>query len=162
GVAGMDRVARFNVLAMSSRAVEASGDVDVILLDKTGTITYGNRLAASITAAPGVGEAEGLTAALVASIRDETPEGRSVVELARKQLAALGQPGGTDDQAGFDRLAATIGEEIPFSAESRTSGVRTTEGTLILKGAVDAVLAECPMPPAQAFTDEVDRIADAG
>ena len=83
GIAGMDRVARFNVLAMSGRAVEASGDVDVILLDKTGTITYGNRLAASITAAPGVSEADVCTAALVSSIRDETPEGRSVVELAR-------------------------------------------------------------------------------
>ena len=83
GIAGMDRVARFNVLAMSGRAVEASGDVDVILLDKTGTITYGNRLAASITPAPGVTEADAVTAALVASIRDETPEGRSIVELAR-------------------------------------------------------------------------------
>ena len=93
GIAGMDRVARFNVLAMSGRAVEASGDVDVILLDKTGTITYGNRLAASITAAPGVTETEALDAALVASIRDETPEGRSIVELVRKRLAELGRAG---------------------------------------------------------------------
>ena len=89
GIAGMDRVARFNVLAMSGRAVEASGDVDVILLDKTGTITYGNRLAASITPAPGVAEVDAVTAALVASIRDETPEGRSIVDLARKRLAEL-------------------------------------------------------------------------
>src|SRR5450432_918738 len=79
GVAGMDRVARFNVLAMSGRAVEASGDVDVILLDKTGTITYGNRLGASTFIAPGVEEVEALTAALVASAHDETPEGKSVV-----------------------------------------------------------------------------------
>ena len=93
GIAGMDRVARFNVLAMSGRAVEASGDVDVILLDKTGTITYGNRLAASITAAPGVTDAEAATAALIASAHDETPEGRSVVELARKRLTELGAPG---------------------------------------------------------------------
>ena len=129
GIAGMDRVARFNVLAMSGRAVEASGDVDVILLDKTGTITYGNRLAASITAAPGVAEADAVEAALVASIRDETPEGRSVVDLARKRLAELGRAGGAGDEAGFATLAATIAEEIPFRAETRTSGVRTTSGT---------------------------------
>ena len=82
GIAGMDRVARFNVLAMSGRAVEASGDVDVILLDKTGTITYGNRLAASITPAPGVSEMEVADRrAASPSIHDETPEGRSIVEL---------------------------------------------------------------------------------
>ena len=94
GIAGMDRVARFNVLAMSGRAVEASGDVDVILLDKTGTITYGNRMAASVTPAAGIGEREALTASLVASIRDETPEGRSIVVLARERLAELGAPAG--------------------------------------------------------------------
>ena len=127
GIAGMDRVARFNVLAMSGRAVEASGDVDVILLDKTGTITYGNRLAASITPAPGVTEAEAVEAALVASIRDETPEGRSIVELARKRLAELGRPAGVGDDAGFAALAQTIAEEIPFRAETRTSGVKTTD-----------------------------------
>ena len=126
GIAGMDRVARFNVLAMSGRAVEASGDVDVILLDKTGTITYGNRLASSIVAAPGVAEDEVLTAALVASIRDETPEGRSVVTLARERLQELGGPAGTADTAGFEKLASRIAEEIPFRAETRTSGVRTT------------------------------------
>ena len=142
GIAGMDRVARFNVLAMSGRAVEASGDVDVILLDKTGTITYGNRLAASIRPAPGVDEATAVSAALVASIRDETPEGRSIVELARSRLQELGQPGGTDDEAGFTNLGATIAEEIPFRAETRTSGVRTTDGGMILKGAVDAIGAD--------------------
>ena len=91
GIAGMDRVARFNVLAMSGRAVEASGDVDVILLDKTGTITYGNRLAASVVPGPGVSEEEALTAALLASIGDETPEGRSIVELARAQPGGDGR-----------------------------------------------------------------------
>ena len=115
GIAGMDRVARFNVLAMSGRAVEASGDVDVILLDKTGTITYGNRLAASITPAPGVSEAEVVEAALIASIRDETPEGRSVVELARARLAELGRPAGTDDDS---RLRGAVrahrrGDSVP-------------------------------------------------
>ena len=162
GIAGMDRVARFNVLAMSGRAVEASGDVDVILLDKTGTITYGNRLAASILAAPGVGEADAVEAALIASIRDETPEGRSIVELARKRLAELGRPGGTDDEAGFNALADRIVEEIPFRAETRTSGVRTTTGELILKGAVDAIAADIDggLPPE--MIEATDRIADQG
>ncbi len=162
GIAGMDRVARFNVLAMSGRAVEASGDVDVILLDKTGTITYGNRLASTITAAPGVSETAALTAALVASIRDETPEGRSVVELARRRLTELEKPGGSDDDQGYAALAATIVEDIPFRAETRTSGVRTGDGGLILKGAVDAIGAGLDAPmPAELLAD-ADRIADAG
>ena len=115
GIAGMDRVARFNVLAMSGRAVEASGDVDVILLDKTGTITYGNRLAASISPAPGVTEGDAVTAALLASIRDETPEGRSVVDLARRRLAELGLPAGTGDEAGFAAISAAHrgGDPVP-------------------------------------------------
>ncbi len=161
GIAGMDRVARFNVLAMSGRAVEASGDVDVILLDKTGTITYGNRLAATITPAAGVPEAEAVRAALVASIRDETPEGRSIVELARTRLAALGQPAGPDDQAGFDRVAAEIEEEIAFRAETRTSGVVTATGVTILKGAVDAIEKKLGSLPAEVVA-ESDRIADQG
>jgi K+-transporting ATPase ATPase B chain len=162
GIAGMDRVARFNVLAMSGRAVEASGDVDVILLDKTGTITYGNRLAASITPAPGVSEAEAVTAALVASIQDETPEGRSIVELARKRLAELGQPAGPDDEAGFASLAATIAEEIPFSAETRSSGVKTADGALVLKGAVDAISKDLDAALAPGIVAATDRIADLG
>ncbi len=161
GIAGMDRVARFNVLAMSGRAVEASGDVDVILLDKTGTITYGNRLAASITPAPGVTEAEAVRAALVSSIQDETPEGRSIVELARTRLAALGEPAGTGDDAGFAKLSADIAEEIPFRAETRTSGVKTTAGTTILKGAVDAIEKKLGSLPADIIVGS-DRIADQG
>ena len=161
GIAGMDRVARFNVLAMSGRAVEASGDVDVILLDKTGTITYGNRLAASITNAPGVLETDAVEAALVASIRDETPEGRSVVDLARKRLAELGRAGGAGDEAGFATLGATIAEEIPFRAETRTSGVRTTSGATILKGATDAIDAKVGGLPAE-IVQESDRIGDLG
>jgi len=162
GIAGMDRVARFNVLAMSGRAVEASGDVDVILLDKTGTITYGNRLAASITAAPGVTEVEALTAALVASAHDETPEGKSVVDLARKRLGELKAPAGTDDEAGFTSLVATISEDIPFRAETRSSGVRLASGQLVLKGAVDAIEhdLDAALPPI--IRDETDRLADAG
>jgi potassium-transporting ATPase ATP-binding subunit len=162
GIAGMDRVARFNVLAMSGRAVEASGDVDVILLDKTGTITYGNRLASSITPAPGVAEADAVRAALVASIRDETPEGRSIVELARRRLTELGQPAGTHDDAGYAALGATISEEIPFRAETRTSGVRTTDGGIILKGAVDAISADLDGSLPAELLASTDRIADAG
>ena len=161
GIAGMDRVARFNVLAMSGRAVEASGDVDIILLDKTGTITYGNRLAASITPAPGVTEAEVLDAALVASIRDETPEGRSIVDLVRKRLAELGRPAGVGDDAAYAALDKTITDEIPFRAETRTSGVKTMAGTTILKGAVDAIDTKVGGLPADVMA-EADRIADEG
>ncbi|MGD0409818.1 MAG: potassium-transporting ATPase subunit KdpB [Candidatus Limnocylindrales bacterium] len=139
GIAGMDRVARFNVLAMSGRAVEAAGDVDVILLDKTGTITFGNRLASRIVALPGVAEREVLDAALLTSLEDETPEGRSVVELARRRIAEI-------TSSGPGAAAATPGEPeiatvVPFSAESRTSGVILVDGTVVLKGAVDAIVA---------------------
>ncbi len=160
GIAGMDRVARFNVLAMSGRAVEASGDVDVILLDKTGTITYGNRMAAAITPVSGLSDVDVLTAALVSSIRDETPEGRSVVELARHRLAELKAPGADGDAAGFDRLAGTIAEEIPFTAQTRTSGVRLKDGTTILKGAIDAIGLGLTMPGEIAA--QADAISDQG
>jgi len=162
GIAGMDRVARFNVLAMSGRAVEASGDVDVILLDKTGTITYGNRMAASITPAPGVPEIEALTAALVASIRDETPEGRSIVTLARERLAALGAPARTQDDEGFASLAATIAEEIPFRAETRTSGSRLVSGGLVLKGAMDAIAHDLDGTMPAEILDASNHLADLG
>jgi K+-transporting ATPase ATPase B chain len=153
GIAGMDRVARFNVLAMSGRAVEAAGDVDVILLDKTGTITYGNRMAASIVAAPGVDEREAITAALIASLKDETPEGRSIVELARRLLSA--------DEAEMARLTAEIVEEIPFSAETRSSGAKNATA-MIRKGAVDAIAADLDgAMPAEILT-VADRIGDAG
>ncbi len=162
GIAGMDRVARFNVLAMSGRAVEASGDVDVILLDKTGTITYGNRLAASLTAAADVSETDLLQAALIGSIRDETPEGRSIVDLVRKRLTELKAPNGTDDDAGYAALGATIVEEMPFRAETRTSGARTTDGTTYLKGAVDAIAASVEGGLPAELNAAADRIGDAG
>ena len=95
GIAGMDRVTRFNVLAMSGRAVETSGDVDVLLLDKTGTITYGNRLAAEIIAVNGASQETAVRAALWASLGDETPEGKSIVALAR-QMGAEMPNGGSD------------------------------------------------------------------
>ena len=162
GIAGMDRVARYNVLAMSGRAVEASGDVDVILLDKTGTITFGNRLASAIVAAPGVNEADALEAALVASLRDETPEGRSIVELARARLAELEQPGGTGDDAGLAALGSSIAEQRDFSAETRTSGVVLADGTVILKGAVDAIAAGLDGAMPGAVLEETQAIAGRG
>ncbi len=117
GIAGMDRVTRYNVLAMSGRAVEAAGDVDTLLLDKTGTITFGNRLAAEFVPVGGHTAREVAQAALDASRGDETPEGRSIVFLARQQLGA------TTDGAPSGALPAGA-EAIPFSAETRSSGVR--------------------------------------
>jgi K+-transporting ATPase ATPase B chain len=162
GIAGMDRVARFNVLAMSGRAVEASGDVDVILLDKTGTITYGNRLASLFVPAPGCSEADLLEAALITSIRDETPEGRSIVDLARERLQALGRPAGTGDDAGLKALDAQIGEVRDFSAETRSSGVVLTDGTVILKGAVDSIAREVGNAMPAQVTLDTDGIAGRG
>ncbi|MCJ9753749.1 potassium-transporting ATPase subunit KdpB [Neorhizobium sp. BETTINA12A] len=129
GIAGMDRLVRFNVLAMSGRAVEAAGDVDTLLLDKTGTITLGNRQATSFRPVRGVSEQELADAAQLASLADETPEGRSIVVLAKEKYAIRGR-----DMAG---LKATF---VPFTAQTRMSGV-DLEGSQIRKGAVDAVLA---------------------
>jgi K+-transporting ATPase ATPase B chain len=162
GIAGMDRVARFNVLAMSGRAVEASGDVDVILLDKTGTITYGNRLAASITAMPGVAEADAVRAALTSSIGDDTPEGRSLVTLARRRLAELGAPAGDGDEAGFEALKTQVAEAIPFTAETRTSGVRLADGRVLTKGAIDAISRSLGDAVPPEMIAETDRLADLG
>jgi len=156
GIAGMDRVARFNVLAMSGRAVEASGDVDVILLDKTGTITYGNRLASRIVPMPGVAETDVVTAALQSSLDDETPEGRSIVDLAEARLDVLGYP------ADVDALRAGVRETIPFTAEARASGVTLTDGSTILKGAVDAIIGGLEGPAPAELTTVADEIAGLG
>ncbi|SDN71953.1 K+-transporting ATPase ATPase B chain [Methylobacterium phyllostachyos] len=129
GIAGMDRLVRFNVLAMSGRAVEAAGDVDTLLLDKTGTITLGNRQATEFRPVPGVSEQELADAAQLASLADETPEGRSIVVLAKETYGIRAR-----DMAG---LNATF---VPFTAQSRMSGV-DLEGSSIRKGAVDAVIA---------------------
>ncbi|MBX5201855.1 potassium-transporting ATPase subunit KdpB [Rhizobium sp. NZLR1] len=128
GIAGMDRLVRFNVLAMSGRAVEAAGDVDTLLLDKTGTITLGNRQATSFRPVRGVSEQDLADAAQLASLADETPEGRSIVVLAKEKYAIRGR-----DMAS---LKATF---VPFTAQTRMSGV-DLEGASIRKGAVDAVL----------------------
>ncbi len=127
GIAGMDRMIQANVIATSGRAVEAAGDVDVLLLDKTGTITLGNRLASSLIPAPGVGMAELADAAQLASLADETPEGRSIVVLAKQQHGIRGRE--------LQPLGAHF---IPFSAQTRMSGV-DFEGRQIRKGAVDAI-----------------------
>jgi K+-transporting ATPase ATPase B chain len=129
GIAGMDRLVRFNVLAMSGRAVEAAGDVDTLLLDKTGTITLGNRQAAEFIPLPGVSEKELADAAQLASLSDETPEGRSIVVLAKEKYGIRGRE--------MHELHAKF---VPFSAHTRLSGV-DTETSVIRKGAVDAVLA---------------------
>ena len=154
GIAGMDRVARFNVLAMSGRAVEAAGDVDVLLLDKTGTITFGNRQAAEFLPVAGVTEEDLADAAQLASLSDETPEGRSIVELARTRLAALA---GTAE-TGSVPAGQAVAQVVPFSAQSRTSGVILADGTGVLKGAVDAIEAalDAAAPPElKALSDEI-------
>ena len=129
GIAGMDRLVRFNVLAMSGRAVEAAGDVDTLLLDKTGTITLGNRQATEFIPLPGVSEKELADAAQLASLPDETPEGRSIVVLAKEKYGIRGRD--------MHELHAKF---VPFSAYTRLSGV-DTDTTIIRKGAVDAILA---------------------
>ena len=131
GIAGMDRLVRFNVLAMSGRAVEAAGDVDTLLLDKTGTITLGNRQATEFLPLAGVTEQELADAAQLASLSDETPEGRSIVVLAKEKYGIRGR-----------EMAPMGAHFMPFSAQTRLSGV-DLEGSSIRKGAVDAVLAFC-------------------
>ncbi len=127
GIAGMDRLVQHNVLAMSGRAVEAAGDVNTLLLDKTGTITLGNRQASEFIAAPGITEAQMADAAQLSSLADETPEGRSIVVLAKERYALRGR-----------ELALQETVFVPFSAQTRMSGVNF-DGREIRKGAVDAI-----------------------
>jgi K+-transporting ATPase ATPase B chain len=128
GIAGMDRLVRFNVLAMSGRAVEAAGDVDTLLLDKTGTITLGNRQATEFKPVRGVTEQELADAAQLASLADETPEGRSIVVLAKEKYGIRGRD-----------VAEAHAKFIPFTAQSRMSGV-DLGGSWVRKGAVDSIL----------------------
>jgi K+-transporting ATPase ATPase B chain len=152
GIAGMDRLVRRNVLALSGRAVEASGDVDVLLLDKTGTITIGNRLASEFVPMPGVSESELAEVAQLASLADETPEGRSIVVLAK--------------QYGIREhdLGEMHAEFVPFTAQTRMSGA-DIDGQRLRKGAGDAVIAmvesEGGRPPAE-LREALDRIAGEG
>ena len=140
GIAGMDRLVRFNVLAMSGRAVEAAGDVDTLLLDKTGTITLGNRQAAEFKPVSGVSEQELADAAQLASLADETPEGRSIVVLAKEKYGIRGR--------NIHELGAKF---IPFTAQSRMSGVEIGD-SWIRKGAVDAILDYLKTSPAKAVS----------
>ena len=135
GIAGMDRLVRFNVLAMSGRAVEAAGDVDTLLLDKTGTITLGNRQATEFRPVRGVSEQDLADAAQLASLADETPEGRSIVVLAKEKYGIRAR-----DMAS---LNATF---VPFTAQTRMSGV-DLDGSSIRKGAVDSIIASVSSQP---------------
>ena len=127
GIAGMDRLVQRNVLAMSGRAVEAAGDVTTLLLDKTGTITYGNRRASEVRPVTGVDAEELLRAAALSSLADPTPEGASIVDLARERGIVVDSPAGA--------------EPVPFTAQTRMSGVDLADGTRIRKGAGSAVRA---------------------
>ncbi len=150
GIAGMDRLLKVNVLATSGRAVEAAGDVDTLLLDKTGTITFGNRMATEVVPVPGVRPEAALAAAVMASLADGTPEGRSIVELGRNAGLSVDQPAGA--------IA------IPFTAVTRQSGLDVGEDSW-RKGAVDAVLKDLGLTDSSApveFRQAVDRIARSG
>ena len=151
GIAGMDRVTRFNVIAMSGKAVEACGDVDTMILDKTGTITYGNRLAADFYPVGGASKEELIRCAVLTSLRDGTPEGKSTVELGRK----LGCQVEDDPKSSF----------IEFSAQTRMSGVDLPDGTIIRKGAADAiekyVIAQGGKIPAE-LRKRVDEVSSLG
>src|SRR5579875_3727212 len=157
GIAGMDRVTRFNVLAMSGHAVEAAGDVDTLLLDKTGTITYGNRLAAEVLPIAGANPEEALSAAYWASLGDETPEGRSVVALVQRLVQSDASLNGFLPDGHLPGGA----EVIPFSAETRRSGLRL-DGTRWCKGAVDAIYTSLSRTPDDEVRQAVDRIAGEG
>ena len=153
GIAGMDRMIQKNVIAMSGRAVEAAGDVDVLLLDKTGTITLGNRQATQFVPAPGVTERELADAAQLASLADETPEGRSIVVLAKEKYGIR--------ERDIEKLGATF---VAFTAQTRMSGVNLN-GRQVRKGAADAIDAYIKQMGGTVPADirsAVDTIAKAG
>ena len=151
GIAGMDRVTRFNVIAMSGKAVEACGDVDVMILDKTGTITYGNRLAADFFPVGGAGREELIRCAALTSLRDGTPEGKSTLELARSMGASCAETEGS--------------QFLEFTAQTRMSGVDLPDGTCVRKGAADSIeqyiLAQGGQVPKDLHR-QVDEIAALG
>jgi K+-transporting ATPase ATPase B chain len=151
GIAGMDRLVQRNVLAMSGRAVEAAGDIDTLLLDKTGTITFGNRLAAEFIAIDGHDAGPLVEAAIRCSLLDETPEGKSVIELAKS--------------LGFGNLVANADvdgwEFVPFAAETRMSGIRK-DGHATMKGAADAVITGTGKPAPAGYDAAVQRISSEG
>jgi K+-transporting ATPase ATPase B chain len=148
GIAGMDRLIRFNVVATSGRAVEAAGDVDALLLDKTGTITFGNRMAAGLYPIPGVSDKELAEAAVYASLGDETPEGRSILTFVR-------------DRHGISLEPQADAALIPFSANTRVSGL-DQGGRSWRKGAVDSILKTLAAGAPASFSQSVERISRAG
>ena len=149
GIAGMDRLVRFNVMATSGRAVEAAGDVDTLLLDKTGTITFGNRMASAFVPAPGVEERDLAMACVLSSLGDGTPEGRSILTFAR-------------DRYKVEAVAPTGAAVVPFTAQTRLSGL-DHDGRSWRKGAVDSLLKAIGQSSAPTqFTQAVDRISRAG
>ncbi|MGL5447607.1 MAG: potassium-transporting ATPase subunit KdpB [Rhabdaerophilum sp.] len=148
GIAGMDRLVKANVIAKSGRAVEAAGDIDVLLLDKTGTITFGNRMAAAFAPVGGVSERDLAEAAFLSSLADDTAEGRSIVELAQKQF-------------GFKRVA-NLGTFVPFTAQTRMSGVDLPSGERIRKGAADSVVRHLGQSTSPDLDAAVKKIANAG
>ncbi len=153
GIAGMDRLIQHNVLAMSGRAVEAAGDVNTLLLDKTGTITLGNRQAAEFIPLPGVDEEELADAAQLSSLSDETPEGRSIVVLAKEKYNLRGR-----------ELSNSTATFIPFTAQTRMSGV-DFDGHEVRKGAVDAIeklVASSGVQAPKELREIVERIAKLG
>lgn len=149
GIAGMDRLVRANVIAKSGRAVEAAGDVDTLLLDKTGTITFGNRMADDLIPAPGIRPEALAVAAGLASLEDETPEGKSVTEKAREILGGA--------------LAEAPGAEVvPFTAQTRLSGVDLPDGRRLRKGAVDAIMRLTRQSLPAPLAHSVEAIARSG
>lgn len=153
GIAGMDRVTRFNVLAMSGRAVEAAGDIDTIILDKTGTITFGNRMAADFITVAAASKTALMQAAVITSWKDETPEGRSVLSLAEEQGIAM------------DREKWEEATFVPFQAQTRMSGMDLADGGSYRKGAVEAVKAwvlERGGKIPEDLQEEADHIARMG
>jgi len=153
GIAGMDRLIRFNVIATSGRAVEAAGDVDTLLLDKTGTITFGNRMASEFVAVNGVRAEDLAAAALASSLADDTPEGRSIVALAKSDFG-LAEP----------KLDPETTVVVPFTAQTRISGV-DIGGRWIRKGAIDSILRYLKVPiekAPQEFRQAVERVAMSG
>jgi K+-transporting ATPase ATPase B chain len=164
GIAGMDRMIQHNVIALSGRAVEAAGDVDVLLLDKTGTITLGNRQAVDFIPIDGVAQQELAEAVQLASLADETPEGRSVVILAKEKYGLRGRQVGAAADAPQGMHGRSLPAFIPFSAQTRMSGVNL-DGMSIRKGAPDAMMAYIHASGNQ-VPDElkavVDKIASSG
>jgi potassium-transporting ATPase ATP-binding subunit len=149
GIAGMDRLVKANVIAKSGRAVEAAGDVDTLLLDKTGTITFGNRMADTLIPAPGVGMRRLAEAAALASLADETPEGKSIIDKAREALGSVpAMPAGA--------------EAVAFTAQTRLSGLNLSDGRHFRKGATDAVIRLTGKTPPQPLAQQVDAIARSG